>query len=370
MKYFLIGLIFCSSLFAQNKKWGWNAHGYINEHAVDYLPTEMSFFQDQRDFLKQHSVDPDRDDLPGYYHYMDIDFYPEFYSGTLPHNMDSLISLYDLAIVQNNGTLPWIIEEWTDSLSALMSAGQWDDIWQIAAELGHYVADSHQPLHLTLNYDGQYTGNNGIHSRYETQMIKPHISQLPLAAGTGIYWPHVIDSVFSYIEEIYPYADSILIADDLATAQDPTFNTTYYTILWQELEHLTVISIHKAILDLASLWRTAWENAGSPSPLSIQTNDHNPEIYFLAENFPNPFNPVTHIQYGLPKTSNVKIEIYNAVGQKIKTLLDKSKPAGRHQVDFNAQNLSSGIYFYRIEVVDQVRRTGEFSQVRKMILIK
>ena len=262
----------------------------------------MSFFQDHRSYLQQHSTDPDRDNLPGYYHYIDIDYYPEFFTGTLPHDIDELIALYNASIVQDNGVIPWIIEEWTDSLSALMAAGRWDDVWQVAAELGHYVADSHQALHLTLNYDGQLTGNYGIHSRYETHMINPHLLQLPLPSGTGIYWSNVIDSVFLYIEKIYPYVDSIIIADDLAFAQDPNFSTTYYNILWQELEQLTTISIHMAIIDLASLWRTAWENAGNPSPVSIQTNDHNPEIFYLADAYPNPFNPTTNIEYRIPNS--------------------------------------------------------------------
>jgi hypothetical protein len=88
-----------------------------------------------------------------------------------------------------------------------------------------------------------------------------------------------------------------------------------------------------------------------------------PQTYSLGQNYPNPFNPVTHIQYGLPKTGNVKIEIYNIIGQKIKTLLNKQMPAGYHEVEFNAQNLSSGVYLYRIEA-------GEFQDVKKMILIR
>ena len=88
-----------------------------------------------------------------------------------------------------------------------------------------------------------------------------------------------------------------------------------------------------------------------------------PQTYSLGQNYPNPFNPVTHIQYGLPKTGDVKIEIYNILGQKIKTLLNKQMPAGYHEVEFNAQNLSSGVYLYRIEA-------SEFQDVKKMILLK
>ena len=128
MKYYFIFLVICSSLFAQSVNWGWQGHRYINEHAIDYLPSEMSFFQDHRNYIRDHSVDPDSDPLPGYYHYIDIDYYPEFFAGTLPHSMDSLIALYNLNIIQTNGTIPWVIEEWTDSLSVLMAAGQWDDV--------------------------------------------------------------------------------------------------------------------------------------------------------------------------------------------------------------------------------------------------
>ena len=370
MKYILLSLILCSSLFAQNKKWGWDVHGYINDQAVDHLPAEMSFFQDYRSYLQQHAIDPDIDPLPGYYHYIDIDSYPEFFTGTLPHNLDNLITLYGLSTVQNNGIVPWIIEEWTDSLSTLMAAGQWDNVWQIASELGHYVADSHQPLHLTYNYNGQFTGNDGIHSGYETDMINPHLSQLPLATGTAVYWSNVIDSVFLYIEDIYPYVDNIMIADDLARAQDPTFGITYYDILWQELEQLTTIAIHKAIIDLASLWRTAWENAGSPSPLSIQSSDHHLKTYYLENNYPNPFNTTTIINYELPMTSHVDLIIYNSVGQIVKILISEKQNAGNHTVVWDAAGYSSGVYFYRIKVADPAGRTGNFQDVKKMILIK
>jgi hypothetical protein len=88
-----------------------------------------------------------------------------------------------------------------------------------------------------------------------------------------------------------------------------------------------------------------------------------PKTYKLYQNYPNPFNPVTHIRFGLPKQSDVKIEIYNTIGQVIKILLDKPMPAGYHQIEFNSQNLPSGIYFYRIEA-------GKFQNVMKMIVIK
>lgn len=366
MKYFLIILFFFSPLYAQNFKWGWDAHRYINGLAVDYLPSEMSFFQDHRNYLRDHAVDPDNDALPGFYHYIDIDFYQEFFAGTLPHNMDSLIALYNLEVVQSNGTAPWIVEKWTDSLSTLMAANQWEDVWQIAAELGHYVADSHQPLHLTLNYNGQLTANNGIHSRYETSMINAQLSQLPLPTSSGIYWPNVIDSVFLYIAEIYQHVDSIMVADNLASDQDPSYGSTYYSILWQELEDLTTLSIHQAIIDLASLWRTAWENAGRPVPqiVGIQSTNYNRETYVLENAYPNPFNPSTNIAFSIPESGFVSLKILNLLGQDISTLISKRLNSGTYKYLWNASEFSSGIYFYRLEV------NNEFIQTKKMVLIK
>jgi C1A family cysteine protease len=88
-----------------------------------------------------------------------------------------------------------------------------------------------------------------------------------------------------------------------------------------------------------------------------------PKTYNLAQNYPNPFNPSTIIKFALPKPERVNIDVYNIMGQKIETVLNEPMRAGYHEIEFNAQNLSSGVYFYRIEA-------GEFQQVKKMILLK
>ncbi len=85
--------------------------------------------------------------------------------------------------------------------------------------------------------------------------------------------------------------------------------------------------------------------------------------YTLAQNYPNPFNPSTTIRYTLGKPSRVKVLVYNALGQVVAVLVDRKQAAGRYDVRFDAGGLSSGAYFYRIQA-------GEFSQVRKMMLVK
>jgi predicted GH43/DUF377 family glycosyl hydrolase len=85
--------------------------------------------------------------------------------------------------------------------------------------------------------------------------------------------------------------------------------------------------------------------------------------YLLVQNYPNPFNPSTKINYTLPKSVKVKIEVFNVLGQKISTLVNKQMPAGTHEAEFTANNLSSGVYYYRIQA-------GSFQQTRKMIYLK
>jgi hypothetical protein len=88
-----------------------------------------------------------------------------------------------------------------------------------------------------------------------------------------------------------------------------------------------------------------------------------PLEYKLDQNYPNPFNPSTHIQFGMKKAGEVKIEVYNILGQKVMTLFDGYKDAGYHIIKFDAGGLSSGLYFYRME-------TKAYHSIRKMILMK
>jgi hypothetical protein len=96
-----------------------------------------------------------------------------------------------------------------------------------------------------------------------------------------------------------------------------------------------------------------------------------PTSFSLEQNFPNPFNPTTTIQFSLPKSGDVTLKIYNLLGEEVKTLVDEYREAGNHSVQFNANNLSSGIYFYRLQVLDPETSSGQgFVETKKMLLLK
>jgi hypothetical protein len=91
-----------------------------------------------------------------------------------------------------------------------------------------------------------------------------------------------------------------------------------------------------------------------------------PFKFDLQQNYPNPFNPTTKITYSLPQASQVKLMVYNILGQKVKQLVDGFRPAGDNEVEFNAENLSSGLYIYKLEMDGKMKK----EKTMKMLLIK
>ena len=111
---------------------------------------------------------------------------------------------------------------------------------------------------------------------------------------------------------------------------------------------------------------TVMDANGASSSLLLQTL---PAAFSLADNFPNPFNPATTIQYALPQAADVELTVYNVLGQPVRTLIAEHQNAGRYVVEWDATNdsghsLSSGMYFYRLQA------GGEFLKVKKMLLLK
>lgn len=88
-----------------------------------------------------------------------------------------------------------------------------------------------------------------------------------------------------------------------------------------------------------------------------------PAHYILYANYPNPFNPSTTIRFGLPKRSYVTLSVFNALGQQVVVMQEGEQEAGYHEVQFDGRDLSSGVYFYRLQA-------GDFAQTRKLLLLR
>ncbi len=154
---------------------------------------------------------------------------------------------------------------------------------------------------------------------------------------------------------------------------DAGWDTTINSIADTEFEYLGngslqlntnyqwTISVFDGLLSVAS---TDTFSFTTPQPNGIDDIDNAiPKVFALRQNYPNPFNPTTTIEYDLPKASRVKIEIYNLLGKKVKTILDENNGAGSHKFVFDSNNLASGVYFYRIQA-------DTYTNSKKMILLR
>jgi hypothetical protein len=151
-------------------------------------------------------------------------------------------------------------------------ARNWTAVFRAAADVGHYTEDTTSPLHSTANFNGQLTGNNGIHGRHESEMVERHITLAdlttrrtnpPLEEGLRSVSDRV-EFAFETLLQGYEIVMPILEADSAATILDGSFGDTYYAALFQFVGQQTIDQLNDGAQRLADLWHSAWVEAGRP----------------------------------------------------------------------------------------------------------
>ena len=178
-------------------------------------------------------------------------------------------------------------------------------------------------------------------------------------------WLELRDHEFTLMR-MHAYIDSIVLVLDEAQQRNFQRWPILGTYVWPNLQvfdtYVEEVSYLKNWIHTRLLWMDT-NMFGSCASYTHKDTDITPRVFSLAQNYPNPFNPLTKIKFALPRVDKVKIELYNTIGQRVEILLNQHMNAGYHEVEFNAQNLSSGIYFYSI-------KAGEFQDVKKMVLLR
>jgi hypothetical protein len=257
--------------------WGWGffAHKWIHREAIKLLPPSLrGFYESAADSIIEKSIEPDtrrrRVKNEEFHHYIDIDHYGRYPFVEMPRDYQAAVQKYSADTLLSYGDAPWHIAQVMDSLIVAMRQGRAKAIIQFSADLGHYVADLHMPLHSSENYDGQRSGNNGIHSRFEWQMIERHQNRIHLASGAVDSIANPTDAAFEIILNSYIWADNLLRAD--TQARDPQrvyqkredFDDAYYEKLFTLTGAMAEQRMSAAAKAVASYWYTAWLRAGRP----------------------------------------------------------------------------------------------------------
>lgn len=373
MRKIVIILLLLAAVIQSTFSWGKVAHQYINKNATIHLPSTMQQFIAQSVYFGDHASDADyrKDDDPTEVpkHYLDMENYPN-YKLWIPRDLDSILQKYGKTFVDDNGIVPWATVWAVDSLTARLKRGDWSAAYAVAADIGHYVGDAHQPLHATNNYNGYLTGNNGIHSRYESTMISKNQTQLFVVKDSVRYIDNVLEFVFQYLYESNSLTDSIMAADTYAKtfsgwSGSGSAPDSYYTALWSRCQYFTKKQIQSATVALASLWYTAHINAGLISkPASVRKEKSiKPKSFNLYQNFPNPFNPKTKIEFDIAETTVAQLGVFSVDGKLIAELVNSTLDAGSYSTEWDAKNSPSGLYFYRLHA-------GEFSETKKLVIVK
>ena len=336
--------ILCAGLPATGWSWGSVGHHYIAQHYAQHLPAGMDSVRAYDSEVDAHVTDPDtrKGSTPGESerHYIDIDSYPEFLAGTLPRSRATLEARYGASTVLSTGVLPWAIGEVVTTLTRQFRAQQWSAAALTIADLCHYVGDANQPLHCTRNYDGQLTGNNGIHSRYESDMISTYLSQLDTPAMTAAYCSSPLDAAFDVIAASWAGVSTILSADYAAidAARGSTSSAAYYASLWSSTRTLTQARLDTASVMTASLVYTAWVDAGTPAGgagVSLRAG-------------PSPFGDVLTVSFagGGP----LSVDVFDVRGARVARLAGDVSGEGSvtWRPGSSGARVGSGLYFVRL----------------------
>ena len=266
--------------------WGFYGHQKINYFAVFLLPPEMMvLYKPNINFLVEHSVDPDKRRYAvkeeGPRHYIDLDFYGKYPFPNLPRKYDDAVAKFTEDTVQSQGIVPWHIQIMLKRLTAAFKEKNFSKIMKNSAEIGHYIADSHVPLHANSNHNGQYTNQKGIHGFWESRV--PELlaeKEWDFMIGKAVYIKDPAKYIWERVMESSAASDTVLALEKELTKKfsgDKKFSfenrngktirqySSAFTIAFDKgLNGMVERRMRLSIQSIASFWYTAWVNAGQP----------------------------------------------------------------------------------------------------------
>ncbi|MDI6034295.1 zinc dependent phospholipase C family protein [Flavobacterium sp. LB2P84] len=279
--------------------WGVIGHERINRAAVMALPKPLqTFFYNHIDFITQESTVPDlrrnvlNDKAEPPRHYFDMENFGAV--ETFPKTMEEAKLKYDEKFLTKNGILPWYIQDMMVKLTKAFKDKRKNEILFIAADLGHYIADAHMPLHTSDNHDGQNTNQKGIHSLWESRLPELFAKDYKLNVAQGKYLENVDKATWDIIFDTHSLVEPLLATDKklrTATAENKMYVTDatgnivknkYGGMLYSDeyagkfhtqLNGMVEKQMKKAITVTASFWYTAWVNAGKPDLSTLDATE-------------------------------------------------------------------------------------------------
>jgi len=296
----LILVLFILALHLKSFCWGFYAHKKINNYAVFLLPPQMLvLYKPNIDFITEHAVDPDMRRYTiageGARHYIDIDHYGKYPFDSLPRKWNDALSKFSGDTLQQYGIVPWWVQTMLYRLTNAFKEKDQAKILKLSADIGHYIADAHVPLHTNSNHNGQYTNQQGIHGFWESRVPELLADKGPMSTGWDFFigkaeyikdpgnfiWQRVLESAAA--------ADTVLRYEKELTAQFPAdqkfsfenrngvtvrqYSSSFTKAYDAKLNGMIERRMRMAIFSVASFWYTAWVNAGEPDLTKLSNKE-------------------------------------------------------------------------------------------------
>ncbi len=265
--------------------WGFYAHSLINRQAVFSLPPEMiGFYKSHIEFLAENAVNPDKRRYAvageAEKHFIDLDIYGDSALVLLPKYWSEAIEKFTEDSLRNHGIVPWSAYRAMLSLTRAFEEKNASAILRLSADLGHYLGDLNVPLHTTKNYNGQLTGQEGIHGFWESRVPELLASDYSLWIGKAEYVEKPQLEIWDAVAIAHSQVDSVLVLERLLSQQFPEdqkysyeerngLTVRVYAREFTEsydkaLDGMVERQMRKSIKMIADFWYTAWINAGQP----------------------------------------------------------------------------------------------------------
>ena len=274
----LLLILLCSS-------WGFFAHYRINRLAVFTLPKAMAgFYKANIEYITEHAVSADKrryvDSTEAPRHFLDADHYGKNPFSHIPQNWGDAVHKYTADTLDKYGTVPWAIQYNYYKLVKAFKAHDTTEILNASANLGHYVADAHVPLHLTMNYNGQLTGQTGIHALWESRLPELFGDHYNYYMGKARYIDDPLKEAFRICRSSFAEIDSVLRFERMLNKTFPADKkyamikhgrkqvqdySPEYSLAYQKmLNGMVQRRFRSSIRSVGSYWYSAWVDAGQP----------------------------------------------------------------------------------------------------------
>jgi len=279
--------------------WGFTAHKQINHAAVFTLTPELfKFYKKHLTEITEKAVNADKRRYAfkeeACKHYLDADHYEKKVPlDTIPFRWKLAIDKFSLDTLNAYGIVPWNLELIKYQLTKAFEAKNLQLILKLSADLGHYAADLHVPLHSTENYNGQLTNQEGIHGLWESRLYELYFDNYDFLIGRAKYIPNVNDVIWQRFSQSYAALDSVLLFEKLASEKFPdkyviqnkgkttmkVYNEEFCNYYHQLLNGMVERRMRASIDLVGSLWFTAWVDAGQPilTDLKAKTEEEDHE---------------------------------------------------------------------------------------------